>query len=275
MQEIKQMLSSGSNVLLSVIDSRSGNVLRTHAGHNAATNTFIYSCAQRFISDNTEWAPRYISLGTMGLLNQQQTDNHTPSGIGTYLDTSDTDVVARYKHYIDQRPGYGADGYNSSMNNDRQYIGLGPSYTGSAINCELVADVSSATLNFVHKRSPIISVRVVPEYESSSSESVDVYLTAMISDSALKTMMGDLDYIFITECGLWSTDKVVSASGDYAPSDSFTNGLLAAYRIMPPGITSSDMDNAESRTLLENEILRVEQGQIVQVVWKITFRPNS
>ena len=275
MQEIKQLLGSESNVLLSVIDSTSGNVLRTHVGHNAATNTFIYSCAQRFISDNTEWAPRYISLGTMGLLNQQETDNHTPSGIGTYLDTSDTDIVTRYKHYIEQRPGYGADGYNSSMNNNRQYIGLGPSYTGSAINCELVADVSSATLNFVHQRSPIVSVRLVPEYESSASESVDVYLTAMISDSALKNMMGDLDYIFITECGLWSSDKVVSASGDFVPSDSFTNGLLAAYRIMPPGITPSDMNNADSRTMLENEILRVEQGQIVQVVWKVTFKPNS
>jgi hypothetical protein len=81
-----------------------------------------------------------MSLGTMGLINQDSDEDGLPLGIGVNdnqgEDESDEDFeIRRFKEYMEQTPGYGADGYSASQNNNREYFGLGPIYSDEAIKC--------------------------------------------------------------------------------------------------------------------------------------------
>lgn len=150
------------NVSIRVIDPYSGRIVSSHTGHNAATNSLITGIAHYLTGDGvlnqgysmlSAYVPRYISLGTMGLLNQDETEDGLPAGIGvvdysglTYNDLSSdalqrigkepsSDPISiedqetlRYLDYILQTPGFGADGYDPNQNNNRRYLGLGPMF---------------------------------------------------------------------------------------------------------------------------------------------------
>lgn len=239
------------NVSFKVIDSRSGKTLQTHVGHNAATNSMLTGIGHYLVGDGvlnqaatmlSSYIPKYISLGTMGLLSQDQDEDGLPSGID--FDT-----------YMQQRPGFGADGYSSSLNNDRPFFGLGPQFVDEAINCELISST--------FPRFPITYREVLSAAESENPETIDVIFSAMISTGALKQFRGDNDYVFITEAGLWNTKEWMSSP------DNGDNGLLAAYRIIPPDPDNRDMDVPENREKLKAQILRVGINQVVQVIWKL------
>lgn len=90
-------MSVTSNVTLQVIDRVSGRVVQQHESHNAATNSLLTGVAHHLVGDFSanepsglrptyallsNYVPRYISLGTMGLLNQEEDSEGLPAGIG-------------------------------------------------------------------------------------------------------------------------------------------------------------------------------------------------
>lgn len=312
----KQM-SIEHNVTLNVIDVETGKIVQTHEGHNAATNSLLTGIAHYLVGDGVynqaydmlyEYVPRYISLGTMGLFTQDADEQGLPVGLGSDTDTLDEydrngnpnyigdPQTERLCHYIAQCPGFGADGYDLSENNDRPYLGLGPKYddreSEDTIYCELINDS--------YPRTAIALRDIVPESAAEIPKTIDIIYSGMVSTGALAQFRGlnsDLSqktYLFITEAGLWSR-KNWEDGGD--------NGLLAGYRIVPPNqsnwdlgtfidghyedptdpnskwipshfeLDPNDEDHAarqlENQELLKRNVLRVNKNQVVQVIWKI------
>lgn len=89
-----------NNVTIRVLDAQSGKVVQEHSSHNTVTNTMLLGIAHYLIGDGvlnqgtytlSNYIPRYISLGTMGLLNQEQDSQGYPAGIGTDIAAQSTD----------------------------------------------------------------------------------------------------------------------------------------------------------------------------------------
>lgn len=256
--EIAKNMSIMHNVTIRVLNAITYEVVSEHIGHNQATNTLLTGIAHYLKGDGIlnqgsymlgNYIPRYISLGTMGLNSQESDERGLPIGIGP-LGGSEAD---RFKIYMEQSPGYGADGYDSNKNNGRKYLGLGPIYNGDNIDCELISKS--------FPRAEISYREVIPETKSELPETIDVVYSAMISTGALKQFRSvNKNYIFITEAGLWSKPEW---------TNSRSNGLLAGYRIIPPDNQNWNMDNKENRDILKRQIIRVGINQVVQVIWKI------
>ena len=259
------------NVTFRVIDRGTNKVVREYEGHNMATNSMVLGVGY-FLAGNGDldqnaiynnFIPKYISLGTMGLINQDEDEDGLPIGIGGKDSTmpddpsteSDAAKTLRYTAYMDEAPGYGADGYGDNpavYNNDRSDYGLGPVYSsGEPIKCELIS------VSF--PRTKIAYSNVINETNSETTQTIDVVVSAMISTGALAQFRNGADHIFITEAGLWSTDKYFSSG----------RGLLAGYRIKPPSDANWDMSDPANRKILQKNIIRVGINQVVQVVWKI------
>ena len=284
--KIARNMSIDHNVTIRVLDAKTLDVVSTHEGHNQGTNSMLLGIAHYLLGDGvlnqanstlSDFLPKYMSLGTMGLMNQDETDDGLPAGVGntprsgvTVADlnrikshyaelgrtiTSDEAYdILRYTEYKDQQPGYGADGYDSNQNNGRYYLGLGPIYSGSgdAVRCELVSST--------FPRSKITYRKIIPETESESPETIDIVLSAMISTGALSQFRNGRDHIFITEAGLWAKPNYSGLSD---------NGLLAGYRIMPSDKDKWDMQYEENRRAVDASIIRVGINQVVQVIWKL------
>ena len=104
------------NVMFRVLDAKTHEVVQEHCGHNSATNSLLFGIAHHLIGDFfpdqthglspgypllSNYVPRYISLGTMGLINQKQDSNGLPAGIGdTIPDISDPEYQALYQTYL-------------------------------------------------------------------------------------------------------------------------------------------------------------------------------
>lgn len=318
--ELSKRLPMQHNVSIRVLDASTGDVVSEHTGHNAATNSLLTGIAHYLTGDGVlnqgydmlgAYLPKYISLGTMGLLNQDQDDDGLPTGIGEtdYSDTqykhlSDADMkklkywddetnqrkypegiepdmlvteedneCLRFLDYMSQSPGYGADGYDENLNNNRKSLGLGPVYGSISINdknesvvvtnnCELISDT--------FPRASISFRDIVPETEAELAKTIDVVFSAMVATGALKQFRETYKdeegnevqrpYIFITEAGLWSRPDWIDG-GD--------NGLLAGYRIGPTDDKKQDMHIKENRDVLRSQIIKVGINQVVQVIWKI------
>lgn len=305
-------MSIEHNVVFNVIDLATDKIVQTHESHNAATNSLLTGIGHYLMGNGvfnqaydmlSRYVPRYISLGTMGLINQDEDENGLPVGLGGFDDTmNDSDYynnpeINRICHYASQCPGYGADGYQANQNNGRPYFGLGPIFDkrtdkDRTINCELISN-----------RFPRVEISfrdIVPEYDAEIPKTIDIIYSGMISTGALAQFREpDKDYIFITEAGLWST-RPYSTYGD--------NGLLAGYRIVPPNqvnwnfgtFIKGEYDDAGNEVfpdhyvfqdseelpedqrseeiankqrhniqLLKENVLRVARNQVVQVIWKI------
>lgn len=95
--EASKNLSIRQNVSFRVIDETTGKVVQEHIGHNSATNSLLFGIAHHLVGDFvpneghslnpgyamlSNYVPRYISLGTMGLINQHQDSHGLPAGIG-------------------------------------------------------------------------------------------------------------------------------------------------------------------------------------------------
>lgn len=129
------------NVSMIVRDSTSGEIVSVHKGHNSATNSLLCGIAHYLTGDGvlnqgyhmlSYYVPKYISLGTMGLINQEEDENGLPAGIGVSAGTEEE----RFIQYLIQVPGYGADGYDPNLNNNRDYFGLGPIFADRESNIE-------------------------------------------------------------------------------------------------------------------------------------------
>ena len=278
MFEFNKNMRIDHNVQFRVFDRATGALVKVYEGHNQATNTMLtglahYLCGDGVFNQGYEmlsaYVPRYISLGTMGLINQDEDEiTHLPVGISGYGvsgqgdEESDEDYEARrFNAYMQQLPSYGADGYyiNTTQNNNRPYLGLGPDFahrpdTDKTINCELI----SASF----PRAKISYRSITPENKSETPETIDVIYSAMISTGALAQFREQgKDYVFITEAGLWSSPVY--------DNDKLGRGLLAGYRIAPPNESDWDMNVQANRELLKQQVIRVGINQVVEVIWKI------
>lgn len=276
------------NVRFNILDRATGTLVRSYEGHNQATNSMLTGIAHYLCGDGvlnqgfdmlSSLLPRYISLGTMGLMNQDEDEEHLPAGISGYgeepqgeEETAEAYETRRFRSYMQQMPSYGADGYytNTSMNNGRPYLGLGPAFqyreTTSVIDCELVSPT--------FPRAQISYRSITPEDRSETPETIDIIYSAMISTGALAQFREpDKDYIFITEAGLWST-PVYSSDPSESPQ-TIGRGLLAGYRIAPPSENDWDMSIPANRQLLKSQVIRVGINQVVQVIWKIQIGSMS
>lgn len=285
------------NVTLRVIDIETHEVVQTHEGHNAATNTLLTGIAHYLVGDGvynqayemlSRFLPRYISLGTMGLICQDADELGLPVGLGSFTDTLDVPEIQRLCNYISECPGFGADGYDVNSNSDRPYFGLGPIFeereSEGTVNCELISKN--------YPRNAIAYRSIVPESEAEIPKTIDVIYSAIVSTGALREFREENeDFIFVTEAGLWARPDYVHG-GD--------NGLLAAYRILPPDSSQWDLGTyiegtydeegaeitpphyeldpndpehaakqAHNQEVLKKNILRVGKNQVVQVIWKI------
>ena len=151
--DIIKRLDVKQNVTIRVIDEPTGKVVQEHIGHNAATNSLLTGIAHYLMGDGvlnqaqdtlSMWVPQYISLGTMGLTSQasetitvDENEFIVPAGIG-YTPVAPEDATPeekelnaqlRFSEYINQAPGFGADGYDNNSNNNREWFGLGLPYT--------------------------------------------------------------------------------------------------------------------------------------------------
>ena len=151
--DIIKRLDVKQNVTIRVIDEPTGKVVQEHVGHNAATNSLLTGIAHYLMGDGVlnqgsdtlmMWVPQYISLGTMGLTSQDSeeitigTETYlVPKGIGYTPVAPDTataeekelNAQLRFSEYLNQTPGFGADGYDSNSNNNREWFGLGYPYS--------------------------------------------------------------------------------------------------------------------------------------------------
>ena len=291
MMQFNKDMAVTHNVQFRVIDKITGQTVKVYEGHNQATNTMLTGIAHYLSGDGvlnqgydtlSRYVPRYISLGCMGLINQEQeqildendepTTNGLPAGIGTpdtaekLEDETDEEYeIRRYTAYMRQTPSYGSDGYatysdgtiNVNENNGRIYLGLGPIYANrpdaeKTINCELISDS--------FPRAKISYRSLIPENKAEKPHTIDAIFSAMISTGALAQFREPgKDYLFITEAGLWS-DPVWKSNN---------NGLLAGYRIAPPNEANWDMNAKANRDILKSQVIRVGINQVVQVIWKV------
>lgn len=261
---LSKEMSLDHNVQLRVLDRATGSLVQYHEGHNAATNTMMLGIAKYLTGESVlnqgwdllrDYVPQYISLGTMGLVSQEQDSDGLPDGVGVYEGQTEEE---RFVEYMKTVPSFGADGYDKYSNNSREYFGLGPSFDNrpdqtKTVNCELV--------NLSYPRVKVSYREVVPEAKAELPQTVDVVFSAMVSTGALSCFREEgKNYVFITEAGLWARPDWV---------DGGSNGLLAAYRIAPPDTGNWDMTVPENRQLLKRQILKVNRNQVVQVIWKI------
>ena len=300
-------MSVSDNLILRVIDLETQQVIQEHECHNAATNTLLTGIAHYLIGDGiynqaydmlSRYVPRYISLGTMGLTSQECDEDGLPIGLGSIDDLEHPDKLSnpaypydvqtqRCCHYMTERPGFGADGYDVNENHGRPYFGLGPDFENKeyegTVYCELISNTFPRVA---------ISFRdIVPESESEIPQTIDVVFSGMVSTGALKQFREEgKPYIFITEAGLWGKRDYTN-KGD--------NSLLAAYRIVPPNQSNWDFGTyvegtyddeglevtpphyefdadeeraakqKENQEILRRNILRVGTNQVVQIIWKI------
>lgn len=143
LKKVAKQIPIRHNVSIRVIDPTTGDIVSEHTGHNAATNSLVTGIAHYLKGDGvlnqgyhmlSSYVPMYISLGTMGLINQESDSEGLPSGIGIisykdkYPNDPDLEEANRFVDYLTQTPGYGADGYDPNENNGREYLGLGPMF---------------------------------------------------------------------------------------------------------------------------------------------------
>lgn len=86
------------NVSIRVFDALTGKLVQEHTGHNAATNSMLTGIGHYLTGAGvlnqardvlTDFVPKYISLGTMGLMNQDEDADGLPAGIGVVDSRSD------------------------------------------------------------------------------------------------------------------------------------------------------------------------------------------
>ena len=114
--KLAKNLNIHQNVCIRVIDQISGKVVQEHSGHNSATNSLLFGIAHHLIGDFmpneryglnhgysmlSNYVPRYISLGTMGLINQYQDSSGLPAGIGDSVPSSDDPAYIELKTALD------------------------------------------------------------------------------------------------------------------------------------------------------------------------------
>ena len=198
--DIVKRLDIRHNVTIRVLDDTTGKVIQEHEGHNAATNSMLTGIAHYLVGDGvlnqgadmlSTWVPQYISVGTMGLTSQDseeivdiETGNTivVPKAIGSTPCVPDNateeeikfNAQTRFEEYINQAPGFGADGYDFNTNNNREWFGLGYPYNDRPyIKTQDFYTSDGSTSKFYLSKNPesVISVVVYDSIVDGSAKS--------------------------------------------------------------------------------------------------------
>lgn len=109
-------LGIAQNLYIRVIDQTTGEVVQEHKCHNTATNSLLLGIAHHLIGDFfpdqrhgaspgypllSNYVPRYISLGTMGLINQLQDEHGLPAGIGVSVPNIDSEELEQARQELE------------------------------------------------------------------------------------------------------------------------------------------------------------------------------
>lgn len=253
--DIIKRLDVKQNVRIRVIDEATGKVVQEHVGHNAATNSLLTGIAHYLMGDGvlnqgsdtlSSWVPQFMSVGTMGLTSQDSVDG-LPIGIGytpiapenATAEEKELNARLRFEEYINQAPGFGADGYDSNDNNNREWFGLGYPYSDKPD--KLFQDFFDAGQNeYTLSQTPI-------DGDKSSIISITVYPDGVVNQDIHDT----------------SVTRMVLSVDDYELDDNkvtITNGSSYIGRIaIIYVIESTEAVNCE---LITSDVLRS----------KITFR---
>lgn len=101
---VNKSMGAYNNVCIRVLDAYTGEVIQEHISHNTATNSLLTGIAHYLTGDGilnqgsymlSQYVPKYISLGTMGLINQDYDDDGLPAGIGEAVPDIKNDPVYR------------------------------------------------------------------------------------------------------------------------------------------------------------------------------------
>ena len=192
--DIVKRLDVKQNVIIRVMDEATGEVVQEYSGHNAATNSMLTGIAHYLIGDGvlnqggdilSLWVPQYMSLGTMGLTSQEseeitegegddQVTYIVPKALGytpvapdsATTEEKELNAQLRFTEYINQAPGFGADGYDDNSNNNREWFGLGYPYSLKPNNLTqdfYTWDGTAGDLTLTSVPIDIISVTLYPE----------------------------------------------------------------------------------------------------------------
>ena len=192
--DIVKRLDVKQNVIIRVMDEATGKVVQEYSGHNAATNSMLTGIAHYLIGDGvlnqggdilSLWVPQYMSLGTMGLTSQEseeitegegsdQVTYTVPKALGytpvapdsATEEEKELNTQLRFTEYINQAPGFGADGYDDNSNNNREWFGLGYPYSLKPNNLTqdfYTWDGTAGDLTLTSVPIDIISVTLYPE----------------------------------------------------------------------------------------------------------------
>lgn len=267
-----------SNVTFRVLDRATGKLIREHKGHNAATNTLIEGVGHYLIGDGvlhqgqsmlSRFIPKYISLGTMGLRNQNQDSEYLPTGLSGSSYTG-SDEAERLQSFMDERPGYGSDGYSAAYNNNRPYFGLGPPFTSFSITqsyykndivyyngvayratTDMIADPDNGIYNMWNSKNwtqaaasfqPTCHELITPEHPR-----VEISFRDVVPEyEAEKPKSIDVIYSAMISTGalaefrdpdkdyIFITESGLWADLTYYSDTVGDNGLVAGYRVAPP-----------------------------------------
>ena len=224
----------------------------------------------------SKYIPKYISLGTMGLVNQDEDEDGLPTGISGQDHTGNIGVD--FQSYLNESPGYGSDGYSKEYNNGRPYFGLGPAFTsfdptksylkdeityynGIAYQAteDMIVDPEVGVYNFWNSdkwsvvdedhqpncwelitpecpRTEISFRDVVPEYEAEIPQTIDVIFSAMVSTNTF-AQFRDSDKDYI-----FISEAGLWSDKEFVPDGFGENHLIAGYRLTPSDISSQYMD---------------------------------
>lgn len=304
------------NVSIRVLDAATREVVSEHTGHNSATNSLLtgighYLSGNGILNQGAEmlsaYIPKYISLGTMGLMNQDSRDDGTPDGIGvtsykgkTYDDLSDSDMETLghmikvieddgTTHYELNPPDFDLSKQVTDEDDEMlryiDYMTQCPGFGADGYDDE--ANNNRAYMGL----GPVYGSVV----ENASGEMVVATNNCeLISESFPRAKISFRDVVPENEAEYPQTiDVVFSAmvstgalkqfrgNNDYVfiteaglwstptYSDGGDNGLLAGYRIGPTEQKDWNMKDPLCRDKLRKQIIRVGINQVVQVIWKI------
>lgn len=272
--DIIKRLDVKQNVTIRVIDEATNKVVQEHIGHNAATNSLLTGIAHYLMGDGvlnqgadtlSMWVPQYISLGTMGLTSQDSDEEGLPIGLGSTLRApenatekeKDLNVKLRFREYVNQAPGFGADGYDANDNNNREWFGLGLPYSDKPdkltqdffdANAENIYPLSTALLT--GDKSDIQSVTIYPAGVVNQDEndltvsritvSVDNYEVIPANDNQYAVKISDM-----TVTGRLAIIYAIDSQGEAVNCELITRDVLRSqitYRSIVPEV-QSDIPN--------------------------------
>ena len=302
------------NVTIRVLDANTRKQISRHEGHNAATNSMLLGIGHYLTGEGvlnqaypmlSEYIPRYISLGTMGLLNQEEDENGYPIGVGDFLHevtendyrvsvVSEGPYAGKYGVYLrDSSDNFTvlAGTFDTTPSAEQAiaeakeylrykgYITQCPGFGGDGYDANENNGRSWFGLGNTFEERPD-SGTINCELISTSFPRASISYRDIVPETESE-FPKTIDVVFSAYISTGALAQFrekgkdyiyITEAGLWSTSTWYekgSNGMLAGYRICPPDESNWDMSVRENRHLLDKEIIRVGVNQIVQVIWKI------